>query len=700
MPTLEVTGEAQTSGQLDGIGSEGADLLPLWFQRGLLVASTAVLSFGGAGLFLAALEVYHFALAVLFGAVLTVLLSSIAWPRRAWAPSRQPKVTLPAIGMCVGALTFAVWNAHYAAHHVAIGRDSGVYADTGKWIAVHGNLEVPTNSQWAGKGPGLTTGSYGTYLQGDHVEFQFDHLTPVLLAEADNLGGDGLMFRTPALLSALALCAIYAVGCRLVRRPWLVLGAVGALALALPQLNVARESFSEPAVEILLWSGMWLLLIAFERRHLLTALVAGAALSGTMLSRIDTIVYLIPLPILAALAWLSTKTPADRRFLAKMFGVFLIGVAPVAVLGTFDVVTLAGTYYDDLHTPVHELYTGLSVSFVIGVVLALAGPYARSHLARPGRWIGSHRDVIATTAGLIVALAFLAAWALRPALMHPRTIPSAFIADLQGAAGLHLDPGRTYAEQTMIWLSWYLGPVTMALAAVGAALAVARIIGRPNPTYLVVLSMAGLGTALYVRNPAIAPDQIWAMRRFVPAAMPLLVLLAAVAISLISSMVARQVGTIGGTGVLSVGTAAMLVFPFATTRPVVRFQPEAGFSVAIAQTCRTVGPQAAIVVAPGDTATEEYITALRAWCNVPVAMLTRPFQAAEMRTLAFKWKAEDRTLWVIGATPALVSAAAPGLSPVHLASARSARELEMTINRPPSNYALAVVDIYGSPVAP
>jgi hypothetical protein len=508
------------------------------------------------------------------------------------------------------------------------------------------------------------------------------------------------MFRAPAVLSALALCAVYAVGCRLVRRPWLVLAAVAALAFSLPQLNVARETFSEPAVEILLWAGMWLILVAFERRALGVALLAGGVLAGTMLSRIDAPVYLIPLPILAALAWLSAKSAAERRWLARMFGVVVLGAVPVALLGSVDVVKLAGTYYDDLHTPVHEIQVGFTASLVFAIFLVICWPYARSRLSGMWGWLGAHRSSIAAGAGIAVALLFLAAWAVRPALMHPRTIHSQFIADLQQAAGLPIDSGRTYVEDSVVWLSWYLGPITLALAAVGAALAMSRIIRRPNPTYLVVLFTAGIGTAVYIWNPSIGPDQIWAMRRFVPAAMPLLVLLAALAISSIASLVARQAGRAGSAAVLTVGTAAMVAFPIGTTIPVGGFQPQKGVSAAIAASCRAMGPKAAIVIAYADDTAEQYMSALRSWCNVPIAMLAQRFSAAQMTQLASAWKDEGRTLWVVGSTPALVRASAPGLTPALLATVTTHKDLEMTINRPPSHYGGARTDIYGSPVTP
>src|ERR1019366_5682499 len=154
-----------------------------------------VLSFGGFGLLLAVVGHYSILPVVAVGTVLTVVASVVAWPRRA-EPSTGARgmsrgIRYPAIGMCIIAVGFATWNGLDAAHHVAIGRDPGVNAVAGKWIATHGDLEVPADPQWATKPGALSVVLPGTYLQdGNRLEFQFDHLVPALLAEADNLGGD------------------------------------------------------------------------------------------------------------------------------------------------------------------------------------------------------------------------------------------------------------------------------------------------------------------------------------------------------------------------------------------------------------------------------------------------------------------------------------------------------------------------------
>ena len=86
------------------------------------------------------------------------------------------------------------------------------------------------------------------------------------MAEAENIGGDRLMFRVSALLGPIGLLAMYAVGCRLIRRPWLVLLAVTGVAVSLPELYVSRDPFSEAATQVLLFGGVWLMMRAWETR--------------------------------------------------------------------------------------------------------------------------------------------------------------------------------------------------------------------------------------------------------------------------------------------------------------------------------------------------------------------------------------------------------------------------------------------------
>ena len=77
--------------------------------------------------------------------------------------------------MCLVALASAGWNARYAGHHVIIGRDPGIYAVTGKWIATHGDLEVHTGTDWTSKSANVNPVYTGSYARGPNVtQYQFD----------------------------------------------------------------------------------------------------------------------------------------------------------------------------------------------------------------------------------------------------------------------------------------------------------------------------------------------------------------------------------------------------------------------------------------------------------------------------------------------------------------------------------------------
>ncbi len=681
-----------------------SEYLPIWFERFVVVVAAATVSFGGFGLLMAVIGSYHALPVLLVGAVLTVGLSFLAWPSARLSAPPGRAVVAPALATIVVALAFAGWNGYHAGEHVAIGRDPGVYTVTAKWIAEHGNLEVKEGTDWTSKSSAVSVVSPGTYQVGpDQIQYQFAHMMPVLMAEANSLGGDHLMFRVPALLGGLALCAVYAVGCRLVRRPWLVLVAVGALAVSLPQINVARETLSESSVELLVWAGMFLLLIAYERRHVGVGLLAGLALGGTVMCHIDAPVYLIPLPILGALAWLSADPGPDRRGLARVMAAFVAGAIPVVVLGLYDLMNRAGTYYDDLHSSVHRLQLGFGASIVVAVALILLWPAIAPRVRSTTSWLSTRRGAIGTGLALIVAVGLLGAWALRPDRHDHSTPPAAqqaLVGGLQRAAGLPYEPTRTYAEQTVVWLSWYLGPVTVALGILGISVLLVRNVRKFTPEGTVVLSVAGIGTALYLWNPDIVPDQIWAMRRFVPVGIPLLVLLAAAGIATIGAWLrATGIGTREAGAVQMVAALGVLFFPFATTYPVRDFQPQAGYLAAVEDTCRSLGPNAAVLTATNDVGMTEVVSALRAWCGYPVAVLNQPLNAQQLQQLDAAWRAGGKTLWIVGSSPATVHQSAPGLNPAPIASAANPRELEMTISRPPAAYQPGPLTIYGSPAS-
>ena len=102
------------------------ELVPLWFQRGLVIVTAGVICLGGVGLLLAVVGIYHFYIAVVVGGLATVALTAIAWPRPEVAIRRCGPVPGRPSECASSPAGSLAWNAHYAGHHVAIGRDPGV----------------------------------------------------------------------------------------------------------------------------------------------------------------------------------------------------------------------------------------------------------------------------------------------------------------------------------------------------------------------------------------------------------------------------------------------------------------------------------------------------------------------------------------------------------------------------------------------
>ena len=101
-------------------------------------------------------------------------------------------------------------------------------------------------------------------------------------------------------------------------------------------------------------------------------------------------------------------------------------------------------------------------------------------------------------------------------------MPNSLVGFLQQAEGVVVDSARRYYEHSMEWLSWYLGPVTLALGVIGVAIAVWWVIrGHGRRSGLALALGAFLApTVLYLWRARAVPDQMWVMRRFLPVTIP------------------------------------------------------------------------------------------------------------------------------------------------------------------------------------
>lgn len=576
--------------------------MPGWLDRGLRLALNVLVAFGVLGMPLAMVGAFDPVPVLLVTVAGT---AALAWATRGLRP--EPGPGWPAIGALALAAAAAAFNARYSSQHLLADRDPGIYMWHGRWIAGNGNLLVDSGRALFEPLVGPLSRHCPTSCPGapgDRLYVQFLHFFPLTLAAAKWIGGPSLMVKANAVLGGLSLLCFFAFATRLVR-PLLALAAAAALAVNLVQVHFARDSVSEVLAQALLFGGLYLLWEARRRWDPLAGAVAGLALGATCMVRIDSFFYLIPLA-----AYLFGELAVSRgrgRFVAAVSG----GLTASAALGFVDLYFFSRAYFHFESEELRAIGIGLALTL-------LAGPAALVVLRRGRPSLRRLADIVPIA---IVVLALLAAF-VRPAvekapLAHPSAKTDQIIAGNQRDQGLAVEPRRGYGEHSFVWLDWYLGPVALAAGLAGLALMSRRLLmGRAGPAapFLGIFLASSL---LYLWRPSIFPDQVWAMRRFLPVVIPGFILMAAwTADRLLELRRPPRAGLLLAAAVV----AGSIAVPLATLVPLRTERQQAGAVGLVQRICRSLPPHAAVIVVKSPDY-NDVVQPLHAFCGVPVAQL-------------------------------------------------------------------------------
>ena len=220
----------------------------------------------------------------------------------------------------------------------------------------------------------------------------------------------------------------------------------------------------------------------------------------------------------------------------------------------------------------------------------------------------------------------------------------------QQAQGLPVDGTRLYTEYTVDWQAMYFGWPTVILAVLGYVLLLNQLIRRSDYRLLGFLVMALSLSALYLWTPQITPDQVWAMRRYVPVVVPGLIIAAMAALRAAwtwwtTSIAGRVVVRAG----VIVACVAVLVLPWLVTRPVSDLREEAPQAAAVHALCAAVPPDGAVLVVD-ESLRWGYLQTIRSYCEVPTLALVgaSPRQVGDAARAV---SAHGRTLYVVASNP-------------------------------------------------
>ena len=662
--------------------ADGA-VVPRWFELGVLSAAAFIAGFGLVALALAVVGAFHVVLVIAVGlnAGLLCVLAVLRLPN----PEPRAQVGRGAIAAVIVTVVvvagMTVMNGWARGQHLLSTRDPGIYMLTGKWLAEQNRLPVD-----AAVGPFATSdavdpgSSLGFFPAGypdnpsrtGDLQPQFVHLYPALIGPADWIGGDRLSQAVPALAGGVALLALFVLGLRWLR-PWAAAGATMAVAVSLPQAFFSRDTYSEVPVQLFLCAGLALAVWAFvgDEDGGAPSLVAGLVLGAAVATRIDALVALVVLPLWMSARWIDVPRGASRRLL------FLgVGVTAGIALAIVDLLWRSRPYYDLHSSEILSQAALFAASIVVSVGAAVAIPRWDWFRRVVTRW----RPPVAVVAAVVTVAAGAFAWFARPHLEKTTEVDNDFIAFLQNAEGLVVEPARRYYEHSMEWLSWYLGPVTLALGLLGVALAVRWVVlGRGRRSGLALALGAFLApTVLYVWRARAFPDQLWVMRRFLPLTIPGV----ALACFAVLGMMWRTRDVVLRAIALAVGAAAVVV-PALALQPVWRTSTQRGMDAAVDAMCATVGNNAAVVVLQDENLDQLLPQTIRSWCGVPAAGALPAFDRQAAVALDAQWAQSGRRLYIIGSNAETVQPLATIVRDD--IGATNDRELEQTLTRRPSH---------------
>jgi hypothetical protein len=660
-------------------------VVPRWYARLLVVLLALVTGFGSVGLVLAIAGSFEPLIAGPVGGAATAILLRLGWHMD--ETPGQGRGNAWATAALIVAVGWVAVNIPYAGEHTVVNRDPGVYLVAGRWLASHGSLVVE-----AGVGPfagaeGVSFESAGTYDEGGgSLDLQFTHLIPVLLAAAYWIGGSPLIFAMPVLLGGMAILMTYALASRLTDRTWAGFVVASGAAICLPILGATRDTYSEGAAWLLLSGGLWAWTRAADEQRPALAACAGLALGAAALARVDAIVYLLPVPILAGVL-AGRGGEASTRACRRTAVALAVGILPGVGLGAVDLLLRSRQYYRDLRPEMVGLWSALAAAIAIGASIAIARSDGRARSAGAWRWARGHRRRIGAAAAVAVVAVGSFAWFVRPHVQVARSsAPFEYVGAIQVAEGEPAMPDRRYDERSVEWLAWYVGAPAVALAIAGAAMLARRAVLRSLAPASIAWLALGAGTAFYLWRPSITPDHLWASRRLVPAAIPLVLTLAAAAIAGAVTAIRQRDRPRLAVVVGACLSLAVLSPTAARTWPVARLSDQHGNAELADDLCTTVEGGVVLAVA-GERAGIGLPQTVRSFCDVPVALVQGTDDRALVIDLARSWAAEGRPLFVMASATDVLQDLVPNAVPRRLGPYESDQALEVTVTRPPARLA-------------
>lgn len=422
------------------------------------------------------------------------------------------------IAIIVWVVLWTGFNVFYTSQHVFTDRDPGTYTVTAVHLIQEDNVAFRVPQEFKGLN-GVTSESPGFAITPDSpdvIHSQGLHLVPALFGLAGRIVGQSRMMHIGPIFGALALFSIFGFARLLIKPRWAFFSTV-ILGVSLPLIYFSRDIYTEPLALAFTFGALSTLWLAQKTRKLSIWLISGLMAGAGMLTRIDAL-----LPIAAFIffmtIYLITRKPKERKSTVREASFFALGLIATVSIGWLDLSLLSVPYYMDHRELIMKEVLLIIVILLAGLVSLFVAWKVETfeHLIK--KWNYLFRWELLSLLIISATLLLIS----RPLWMSSHSSkPNVFVEAIQSTGGFPVDAYRDYAETTTDWISWYVGPIVAVLGIMGLCLAVVKVRQRrSNITYLSGILVVLIPSVVYLLQPSVSPDQIWAARRFLPVVFP------------------------------------------------------------------------------------------------------------------------------------------------------------------------------------
>ena len=314
-----------------------------------------------------------------------------------------------------------------------------------------------------------------------------------------------LLYVTP-LFGLLGVIALYFAG-RALFDDRVGLLASFLLAINIAQIWFSRWAMSEVLTQFLVWGALYCFAMYVRTAERCFGLLAGFGLGLAVLSRADGVFLIVPVMIYLVYLRLTNRLRLGHLYLFAPFVVLLLHWFIHSLLfsrGQFSAIGRALPYFSSIG----PLAIGGAALIAVLAILAFLNRDkflgVLALLSSWGRWI---RPVVV----LLIVLLALYAYFIRPNTVDPQMVY------YHPAGGMI----RTYNEENLVRLGWYVTPLGLLLALGGL---VAMILKAKDEGVVFFLSVAMLYSFVFLHSALVNPIHIYWIRRYVAVVIPSIML--------------------------------------------------------------------------------------------------------------------------------------------------------------------------------